>query len=59
MSSDALIAAGTNVLEVKGKAGADAALVLGEDQQRAITHQIGAVALRKQIAHIYERIKMA
>ena len=39
-------------LKIERQAGADRALVLSEDQQRAVAQQTRTIALRKQIAHI-------
>jgi len=49
----------SNALEIEGQASADAALILGEDQQGAIAQQIRTVALRQQVAQIHQRIEMA
>ena len=45
--------------EAEGETGADAALVLGEDQQGTVAQQIRTVALCKQVAHIQHRLEAA
>ncbi len=42
-------------LEGNGQAAADAALVLGEDQEGTIAQNEGAIALGQQITHIEQR----
>ena len=46
-------------LEVECQAGAEAALVLGEDQQGAVAQQKRAIALCQQVAQIEHRLEAA
>jgi hypothetical protein len=45
------------ILEIEGESSTDAALVLGEDQQGAITQKIRAIALSQQVAQINDRLE--
>jgi len=43
-------------LEGESEAAANAALILGDDQQRSVIHDVGTVTLGQQILHVKQRL---